>query len=696
MRQKDNNSNYINLILKTGGKYELKIFSPRSINSLEREIRQDDKRRYFLKCTVRKREVQAKPEEVIRQLMIDKLTTEYKYPLDLLRVEYHVSFGREKKSADIVILNKQDKTSVYCVIEVKKQSAKDGKDQLKSYTNATGAPLAIWTNGIATDYYERLDPNYFEPLTDIPTADQTIEDIKKETFTYLNLIKNDRLYQERKSLKDLILAMEDEVLANAGVDVFEEVFKLIFIKLYDEMESSNDRIQIERESVRKEKQPEYISDSQILDSISNEEMRSLEFRSRGDAHGTQKSITSLFTKAKTKWPGVFDDGEPIRITDVNHLQICVSFLQNVRLFNSNLQVIDEAFEYLVNAVAKGAKGQYFTPRNVIDMAVYMLNPQPHEYMIDPACGSCGFTVHTLFNVWQKLASNGRAHFTNFSNQTPTPEQKEYINKVFGIDFDEKSVRVARTLNMIAGDGNTNVLHLNSLDYTRWEEKTKDLEWSRTYLQGYYRLLDLAKDRQNPKEFNFDIVMANPPFAGDIKDPRLISNFAVASPNGKRLDKISRDILFIERNLDFLKDGGRMAIVLPQGRFNNTTDQKIRDFIMERARLIAVIGLDVNTFKPHTGTKTSVLFIQKWDQDKNSPTYNPQQDNYSIFMAVSENSGKDNSGNEIYETDENRERALDEHGHLIQKHDLQQIALAFEKWAKKHGLSFWKIDKKYAI
>jgi type I restriction enzyme M protein len=107
--------------------------------------------------------------------------------------------------------------------------------------------------------------------------------------------------------------------------------------------------------------------------------------------------------------------------------------------------------------------------------------------------------------------------------------------------------------------------------------------------------------------------------------------------------------------------------------------------MERARLIAVVGLDANTFKPHTGTKTSVLFVQKWDDE-----INPKVEDYPIFMAVSENSGKDNSGQEIYEVDEvTGERKLDEHNHLIQKHDLDDIAFAFEKWAKKQKLSFWK-------
>lgn len=672
-------------LVKSDGKYDLTIFSPESIDRIENSIFEKGDR-LFLKCLKRNKDIQVKPEEIVRQLMLDKLINEYSYSVDLLDVEYTVNFGREKKFADIVIFNKTDKTSIYCVLEIKKHSAKDGKDQLKSYTNATGAPLAVWTNGVEINYYERLDPNYFEPLSDIPKASETIDDVKNERFTYLELMGKDRLTEERKSLKDLIQEMEDEVLSNAGVDVFEEVFKLIFTKLYDEMESADDRVNIETQFKIIKKQNPTLADKEIFAQIDNTDYRKLEFRSRGDAHHTKETINALYQKAKDKWQGIFEKGEPLRITDENHLQICVGFLQNVKLFNSNLQVIDEAFEYLVNKSAKGEKGQYFTPRNVIDMCVYMMNPQSNEYMIDTACGSCGFTVHTLFNVWQKLVNQGKAQFANFSNQKLTSEQKNFVDKVFGIDFDEKSVRVARTLNMIAGDGKTNVLHLNTLDYTRWEEKKKDNNWLSTYNDGFQRLLKLAKDDKNPKEFNFDIVMANPPFAGDIKDSRLISNYEVAfDPKGKKSNKVSRDVLFIERNLDFLKPGGRMAIVLPQGRFNNTSDEKIRNFVMEKSRLLAVVGLDGNTFKPHTGTKTSVLFIQKWDE-----TINPKVDDYEIFMAVSENSGKDNSGLEMYETDEKGERKLDEHNHLIQKHDLKEIAEVFEKWAKEQKLSFWNV------
>ena len=220
--------------------------------------------------------------------------------------------------------------------------------------------------------------------------------------------------------------------------------------------------------------------------------------------------------------------------------------------------------------------------------------------------------------------------------------------------------------------------------------------------------DFQEYKEEPQKFNFDILMANPPFAGDVKDNRMISGYELASlrnPNKDEIDeykshskifyrkspmdKMSRDILFIERNLDFIKDGGRMAIVLPQGRFNNTSDLKVRNFIMERARLIAIVGLDGNTFKPHTGTKKSVLLIQKWDEDKNSPTYNPKQEDYQIFMAVSENSGKDNSGEPIYLKNKKGENQLDQHNHLIQQHDLKEIAEEFIKWGKEEKLSFWR-------
>jgi type I restriction enzyme M protein len=267
----------------------------------------------------------------------------------------------------------------------------------------------------------------------------------------------------------------------------------------------------------------------------------------------------------------------------------------------------------------------------------MLDPKKGEFIIDTASGSCGFPVHNIFYIFNSLLHG------------VVEKEKADIEKIFGIDFDEKVVRVARTLNLIAGDGNTNVLHLNTLDYDRWNESSESAKWSNIYGDGFKRLKKLRKNSSN-KEFLFDILMANPPFAGDIKESRIIHKYELGyklKGNKKEPKKqVGRDILFIERNLDFLKPGGRMAIVLPQGRFNNSTDKELREYMATRARIIAVVGLHPNTFKPHTGTKTSVLFLQKWNNNPKVGELCPKAEDYPIFFAVSEKGGKDNSGEYI--------------------------------------------------
>ena len=611
----------IQTILKDSN-YHLSLFKEDEIEDLRGGIfikTARGKETPFVRCIVRNKEVQLKPEELVRQLYAARLIKRYGYPRKRLTFEYAVNFGREKKKADIVIFDKDRPDTAYIIVELKKPKLKDGKSQLRSYCNATGAPIGVWTNGEQISHYHRKDPNYFEDISDIPKAVQSLKEILSERFTLKDLIIRDKLANERKSLKDIILELEDEVLANAGVDVFEEVFKLIFTKLYDEFLSQADKgvlnyflHQVTKTAVHDSSAPYYL-DGQDYDAlkgavagVSDDGFRVMEFRNTGQTDAElKKKIQRLFDDAKTHWPGVFPEGAAFDLSD-SHLAVCVSSLQDVKLFNSNLLVVDEAFEYLVNKSAKGEKGQYFTPRHVIDMCVQMLNPQSGEYMIDTASGSCGFPVHTIFKLTGHL----------FTNAEIPDEDKRHVLKVFGIDFDEKTVRVARTLNLIAGDGETNVLHLNTLDYERWRDRTEqDKKWINTYGKGFDRLEKLRAEKGGNKRFNFDVLMANPPFAGDIKESRLLHQYELGfKANGKAQSKVGRDILFIERNLDFLKPGGRMAIVLPQGRFNNTSDRYIRDFIAERARILAVVGLHSNTFKPHTGTKTSVLFAQKWNDD----------------------------------------------------------------------------------
>ena len=678
----------------SGSQYNLTQFDSSKIEKLESRIELKtikDKVIPYINCIVRNKLIKLTPEEIVRQLYLMVLIDDFHYPVSRMELEYVVTFGREKKRADIVIFDKQQTTAPYIIVELKSPKLKDGKEQLKSYCNGTGAPIGIWTNGESISFYHRKDPNYFEDIPTIPNANEKLSDILSERWFINDLVQKDKLVNERKSLKDLILEMEDEVLANAGVDVFEEVFKLIFTKLYDEMESG--------------RKPD----------------RHLEFRNYGDTETELKDkLQNLFDEAKGKWVGVFSEDSKLMLTP-SHLSVCVSSLQDVKLFNSNLDVVDEAFEYLINKSSKGEKGQYFTPRYVIDMCVRMLNPKATETMIDTAAGSCGFPVHTIFYVWQKiLESKGLKKSHLFTLEQKPQECTDYVqDKVFAIDFDERAVRVARTLNLIAGDGQTNVLHLNTLDYERWDENLKDENWQDTYYEGWKKLKKMRATKDSNRDFQFDVLMANPPFAGDIKESRILSKYELSkNAAGKLSTKVGRDILFIERNLDFLKPGGRMAIVLPQGRFNNASDKYIREYIAERCRILAVVGLHVNVFKPHTGTKTSVLFVQKWDNE-----LCPKVDDYNIFFATMQEPSKDNSGEKIFvrkkdfpninendttglvsevidhydvSADESDQYLLDSHGHLIVKHDLfnhdgltrDGIAEAFAEFAKKEHLSFF--------
>jgi len=605
----------------------LTLFSQEDISTIEGGVF-DKNGKAYIKCLVLGKEKQAKPEEIVRQLWLYRLIHNYNYPVSRVTVEYPITFGRDtSKRADIVVFDKDRPTVPYLIVEVKKTKLKEGKEQLKSYCHATGAPLALWSDGSLVTFWHRKNPNYFVEIPEIPSASQTIEEVAETPWNIKTLLlfeqQREQDLHHTRSLRDLILDMEDEVLANAGVDVFEEVFKLIFTKLYDELTVYSGR------------------------------HKYLRFRNTNTASELRDRIQALFEEACDRWEGVFPPGDRLRLT-ADHLQVCIGSLEKYKLFNSNLDVIDEAFEYLVSKSSKGEKGQYFTPRWVIDMCVKMLNPQVDESMIDTACGSAGFTMHAIFKVWRDILDREGLAASHLFTMERKPEAcYDYVReKVFAIDFDEKSVRVARCLNLIAGDGQTNVMHLNTLDWKKWDETVKEENWNDTYNQGWKKLRKLLIDPKGKdyRAFGFDLLMANPPFAGDIKQSDMLSLYEMGhKENGKAESKVGRDLLFIERNLDFLRPGGRMAIVLPQGRFNNAGDKRIRRYIAEHCRILAVVGLHPNTFKPHTGIKTSVLFVQKWNEDPTAGLLCPRVDDYNIFFATQKLPSKDSSGDKIYVT-----------------------------------------------
>jgi len=177
--------------------YKLTQFNLVEIQNLENriEVTKDKKGNEipYIECSIRKKKIRLTPEEAVRQLYLQILINEFNYPLDRIELEYSVSFGREKKRADIVIFDKQQVTSPYIIVELKKPKLTDGKEQLKSYCNATGAPIGVWTNGDSISYYHRKDPNYFEDIPAIPKVSEKLSDILSERWTIHDLIYKDKL-----------------------------------------------------------------------------------------------------------------------------------------------------------------------------------------------------------------------------------------------------------------------------------------------------------------------------------------------------------------------------------------------------------------------------------------------------------------------------------------------------------------------
>ena len=614
------------------------------------------------------------PEEVVRQFYAYQLLTEYNYKRERLRFEEPVFFAGkariDDKRIDISVYDKACK-KIEMIIEVKRPRVSDYHStgvgeastpfqQMQSYCNQKHPQIGVLVNGSKLpEFYDMPDYESQLLLERFPQGDEDIRAWKeKRRYTMKQLMQADRLRTE--TLKDIVLEVEQRFGANDSSDkAFEEIFKLIFTKLYDEKCSADDEdaIFLGMNTYHME-----------LKDIDDSEFRVLKFRAADDETSDEiyDKINKLFQSAQETWRGVFPADSVLNMQKAT-VKSCVKELQNVKLFHSNLEIVDDAFEHLVNQNQKEGMGQYFTPRYVIDMCVKMLNPRPTEYMIDTAAGSCGFPMHSIFHVWKQL--NPKA-FHLFSAKKRKPEEVEYVrNKVFGIDFSEKSVRVGRMLNIIAGDGHTNVLELNSLDFKKWEsDYLKNTEWYAKYGEGFEKLVGLSADKtaadgaDKYKRFQFDVLMANPPFAGDLDNREQIGQYDLGHKDGntenKLQNKVGRDILFIERNLNFLKPGGRMAVILPQGRFNNSTDKYIRKYIMDRCRILAVVGLHGNVFKPHTGTKTSVLLVQKWtDENCGYPDICPRPKadedgmiDYPIFFATMQEPGKDNSGNKIYVTE----------------------------------------------
>ena len=277
-----------------------------------------------------------------------------------------------------------------------------------------------------------------------------------------------------------------------------------------------------------------------------------------------------------------------------HLHVCVGALSRHSLTGKDLHVLDGFFEYLVSKGAKGSKGQYFTPRHVVEFCVQVLRPTKDETVCDPGCGSGGFLLHTL-NFIRDREGFSKAELQHYCSK-----------KLWGFDIDGRAVRVAKTLMLLAGDGKANIIKLNSLLRPDMGDLFPSIHPKDTNTEGFLTIEDVCRSRRR-RHIGFDVILTNPPFAGELRERHILDGYKVSY--GK--SRVERDVLFIERCIELLRPGGRLGIVLPHNKFAGTAFRSVRERLVDQTRILGVVGL---------GRNTSVIH-QSWSMNIRLPDLN---------------------------------------------------------------------------
>jgi len=599
------------------------------------------------------RQLRERPEEESRQIFEKKLIDEYGYSKDQLEIEFLIQKGSNRIGpADIVVFrdNRKSFDNIYIIVETKRKEIKEGMDQLKSYLSPTSAEFGVWFNGKDMPVYLQnlKKAPYFRGIPDIPKKGETLEDVG--------------LYQK----KDLVPATElrsvfevchNYIYANEGLlkeKTFNEVLKLIFIKMADEKQLS----------------------PKCEFRITYKELEELE---EGKQNGFTDRILNLFKDVKTRYSDVFEQNERINLKPLT-IAFIVSQLQKYSLINTEADVKGTAFQTFVYAHQRGERGEFFTPHPIVELAVKMLNPKDNEKFIDPACGSGGFLVKGMNYIKEKFIRDNP-----YRKDVANDFLKDYAHAyISGIDINPDLAKVAKMHMILYDDGHSGIFAENSLD-----DFDKLLKTAQT--MGVPRAIQ-------PQPNTFQVLMTNPPFGtkGKVTSKRILENFDLGYKWKKEKDGIWKktsklqdgqvpDILFIERCLQLLDNHGRMAIVLPDGDLTNSSLEYIREFIKQKARILAVVSLPPETFIPHgTGVKASILFLQKLGEEELEKL---KKEDYPIFMAICEKIGYDVRGRTLYKKDEKGELIKDENGKRMVDRDINEIVDGFEDFKRKYGLRF---------
>jgi len=586
------------------------------------------------------------PEERRRQEIERRLVDEWGYNPELIDIEREIIFGTQKLGrADIVVFrdkkSKDPTKNAFIIVEVKREGRKDGMEQLCSYINATTAEFGIWYNGRDITFIKRQrEPHKFQEISRIPRFGESFEDLEKQ-------LTKDQL----KPVFDLKIRFDEihnYLYANEGFlkeKLFGEIIKLIFMKNVDE-KSPRDEVWF------------WISEKEYQELL--EKGRSLTFEQR---------IQKLWEETKHFYPEI--DGElslkPLSIAEIIRRMQTISFME------TRDDIKGVAFQTFIHENMRGDRGEFFTPQPAIELSVGMLNPNYHESIIDPACGTGRFLIWAMEHVKNKynLDSRGVADYARAH--------------IAGIDINPDLVKVAKMYMVLFKDGWTNIFPANSL--LPFDEIEKIAEGLR------------VPKPATPQENKFDVVLTNPPFGskGRVNASKILIQFDLAHKwkfDRKRnkwiktsslLREQTPEILFIERCWQLLKPYGRMAIVLPDGILTNSSLGYVRQWIIDHARILSVVSLPSETFIPYgAGTKASILFIQKLPEDELNRA---KEENYQIFLASAQKIGYDVRGRTLFKRDDEGNIIKDDQGNPIIDTDIPEIVEKFANFKRENKFDF---------
>lgn len=600
-----------------------------------------------LVCTLTGTVRKASEKERTLQSVVSMLNEEYGFDLKDMERDWSATVedaeGRPRRmKADLAVFapdaeHVAERLERLCVVTDEKTRPDDRKKgveaTLERLQEGTGCEFGLWTNGgelLFKQYVEERDGEWrCDDISDFPARGQTLDDLER----------NGERAQPRKPANDSLVRTfrrcHDYIYGNEGMKktAFWELLNLIFCKLYDEKRRF-----------------------QLKDGETYRRRFWVGVKERNDEAG-QKAVHARISKLFDELKGdplfseVFDGNERIGLSP-RGLAYVAGELAKYSFLDATVDVKGTAYETIVSNTLKQEAGQFFTPRNAIRCMVEMMDPDETMRVLDPACGSGGFLVGVLDHVRRKIAHRIWPDLdevelaAKFNDPAVVGKVRDYAeNMLFGIDFDPDLKKAARMNMVMAGDGHANIFNANSLDYPNGDlldvpkigaaveksvAKRKD---SATCDPS------IAKDDARGK---FDLVFTNPPFGAKVKVDRSIAE-------RYELPGDAPEVLFIEQCRNFLKPGGRLAIVLPDGILGNPDMEAVRKWILREFRLLASVDLPVEMFLPQVGVQASLLFLRrKTEKEKLAAAGAPED--YDVFMAIAEAVGKNRRGEPIYRRD----------------------------------------------